>query len=63
MTPEKKAKLAEGRRRRYITAVHDKLHEGTLGAHWLWCVIEQVANGIPESQALADFGWTDKEPS
>jgi hypothetical protein len=34
-----------------------KLHEGKLGAHWLWCAIEQIANGEPEAQVLAEYGY------
>lgn len=57
MTPEKKAKLAEGRRRRDITAVYDKLHEGKLGAHVLWCMVEQVAAGQAEKDVMKDNGY------
>lgn len=42
---------------RHIVAVHDKLHEGKLGAHWLWCVIEQIAAGVPEDEAMREFGY------
>ncbi len=48
---------SERARQRKITAVYDKLHEGKLGAHWLWCVIEQIANGVSEEEAMQDYGY------
>jgi len=40
-----------------IQDVYEKLHAGRLGAHWLWVVIEQIAAGIPESDAMREFGY------
>ena len=40
-----------------IQEVYDKLHAGKLGAHWLWVVIEQIAAGIPEADAMREFGY------
>lgn len=40
-----------------ILRTYDKLHQNKLGAHWLWCAIERIANGEPESQVLAEFGY------
>lgn len=45
------------KRERDITKVYDALHKDKLGAHWLWCVIEQIAAGIPETEAMAQFGY------
>ena len=48
---------SERKRQAAITKVYDKLHEGKLGAHWLWCVIEQVASGHSEEDAMREFGY------
>lgn len=40
-----------------IESVYEKLHAGKLGAHWLWCVIEQVAAGVPEAVAMREYGY------
>lgn len=48
---------------RQIIATYDKLHEGKLGAHWLWCVIEQIAAGVPETEAFKSFGYYEAGPS
>lgn len=42
---------------RSIIATYDKLHKAKLGAHWLWCVIEQIAAGIPEDEAMRGYGY------
>jgi hypothetical protein len=34
-----------------------KLHEGKIGAHWLWCAIERITNGEREEQVLADYRY------
>lgn len=33
------------------------LHEGKIGAHWLWCAIERIARGESESNVLWDYGY------
>lgn len=48
---------SEQKRQTAITKVYDNLHEGKLGAHWLWCVIEQVASGHSEEDAMREFGY------
>lgn len=48
---------------REIIATYEKLHEGKLGAHWLWVVIEQIAAGVPETQALREFDYYEKRPA
>ena len=50
---------AEGGERR-ILDTYDKLHEGKIGAHWLWCVIEQIAAGVPEDEAMREFGYYER---
>jgi hypothetical protein len=35
-----------------------KLHQGKLGAHWIWCALQQIAAGQDEAQVLRDFGYT-----
>lgn len=42
---------------REVLETYRKLHEGKLGAHWLWVVIEQIAAGIPEPEAMREFGY------
>jgi len=34
-----------------------KLHEGKIGAHWLWCAIERIVRGERESDVLHDYGY------
>lgn len=34
-----------------------KLHEGKVGAHWLWCAIERVIQGEKPSDVLWDYGY------
>lgn len=34
-----------------------KLHEGKIGAHWLWCALERVARGEKEFDVLWDYGY------
>ena len=42
-----------------IVSVYEKLHADKIGAHWLWCVIEQIAAGVPEPEAFREFGYYD----
>lgn len=46
-----------------IRDVYDKLHAGKLGAHWLWVVIEQIAAGITEADAMREFGYYAQRPA
>jgi hypothetical protein len=48
---------------RSIVATYDKLHKDKLGAHWLWCAIEQIAAGVPEDEAMRSFGYYEAGPS
>lgn len=34
-----------------------KLHEGKIGAHWLWCAMERMARGESELDVLLDYGY------
>lgn len=34
-----------------------KLHEGKVGAHWLWCAIERIVQGESEFDVLWDYGY------
>lgn len=47
----------------HIHDVYDKLHAGKLGAHWLWVVIEQIAAGVPEADAMREFGYYAQRPA
>lgn len=49
--------MSEPKRQAAITAVYDKLHENKLGAHWLWCVIEKIAAGESEEEAMREYGY------
>ena len=42
-----------------ILRTYLKLHEGKLGAHWLWIVVQRVANGESADSVLAEYGYTD----
>lgn len=44
---------------RSIVATYEKLHKGKLGAHWLWCVIEQIAAGVTEAEAMREYGYCE----
>lgn len=72
MTPQVLAKIVaqvraeagqEAAADRKIGAVYDRLHEGKIGAHWLWCVIEQIAAGVPEAEAFKCYGYYEAGPS
>lgn len=39
------------------------LHKGKLGAHWMWCAIEQLVAGIPEAEVMSDYGYFSTPPS
>ena len=39
----------------HVLRTYLKLHEGKIGAHWLWCVIERITHGECEEQVLADY--------
>jgi len=40
-----------------ILRTYLKLHEGQIGAHWLWCAIERIVRGERESDVLHDYGY------
>ena len=42
-----------------ILRTYLKLHEGKFGAHWLWIVVERVANGESSESVLSDYEYTD----
>lgn len=46
-----------------ILDTYRKLHEGKIGAHWLWCVIEQIAAGVSEEEALKGYGYYSTAPA
>lgn len=41
----------------HVLKTYLKLHEGKIGAHWLWCVIERIARGESEFDVLWDYGY------
>lgn len=45
-----------------IIEIYLKLHEGKIGAHWIWCVIEQMAAGVPEDEAMRGYGYYSTTP-
>jgi hypothetical protein len=40
-----------------ILRTYLKLHEGKIGAHWLWCALERIAQGEKEFDVLWDYGY------
>lgn len=44
-----------------VLRVYLKLHEGKIGAHWLWCVIGRMAAGEREDVAMRDYGYYTKQ--
>ena len=40
-----------------ILKTYLRLHEGKVGAHWLWSAIERIAMGEDELQVLEDYGY------
>jgi hypothetical protein len=43
----------------HILNAYLRLHDGKIGAHWLWAVIERVANGESAREVLRDYGYRD----
>jgi hypothetical protein len=40
-----------------ILEIYLQLHEGKLGAHWLWVAIERITCGENEVGVMEDYGW------
>lgn len=40
-----------------VLETYKKLHEGKIGAHWLWVAIERIASGEPEVEVMRDYGY------
>lgn len=40
-----------------VLKTYAALHEGKLGAHWLWTAIEQIAAGANEEAVMRDYGY------
>jgi len=38
-----------------------RLHEGKIGAHWLWVALERVSLGEDEAEVMEDYGYR-REP-
>ena len=43
--------------KRGVLKAYIALHEGKIGAHWLWCAVERIAAGEPEREVMADYGY------
>lgn len=46
-----------------LVEVYDALHKDKVTAHWLWVAIERIGAGEPESECLADYGYTRANPA
>ncbi len=40
-----------------ILDTYIRLHEGKIGAHWLWSAIERIVMGEKEVDVLEDYGY------
>ena len=40
-----------------ILKTYLRLHEGKIGAHWLWSAIERIGMGEDEMDVLGDYGY------
>lgn len=47
--------------KQYILDTYCKLHENKLGQHWIWVALERIADGEPEAEVMADYGFNTKE--
>jgi len=43
--------------KQHVLKAYERLHEGKLGAHWLWVALERIANGEPEIEVMRDYGY------
>ena len=43
--------------KQHVLKTYEKLHEGKIGAHWLWVAIERIANGEPEIEVMRDYEY------
>lgn len=43
--------------KKHVLETYLKLHEGKIGAHWLWCAIERINRGEPEREVMDDYGY------
>ena len=41
----------------HVLETYKKLHEGKVGAHWLWVALERIANGEPEIEVMRDYEY------
>lgn len=55
----KKTKWKHGDRQN-VLRTYLRLHQDKLGAHWLWCAIEQIAAGEPEGKVMAAYGYEER---
>jgi hypothetical protein len=64
-TAESLAEAVEWRRggKKAVLDAYLKLHDGKLGAHWLWCAIMQINAGDSEESVLRDFGYVRDSPA
>lgn len=51
--------------KKHVLQTYLNLHEGKIGAHWLWVAIERVVAGEPEREVMKDYGYLpdEKRPS
>ncbi len=41
----------------YVLDTYEKLHEGKLGAHWIWIALDRIASGENEQDVMRDYGY------
>jgi hypothetical protein len=48
---------------KHVLETYIKLHEGRIGAHWLWVAIERIVAGESEREVMRDYGYTPENPA
>ena len=43
--------------KQHVLKTYELLHEGKIGAHWIWVALERIANGEPELEVMRDYGY------
>ena len=47
---------------KHVLKTYERLHEGKIGAHWIWIAIVRIANGEPELEVMRDYGYFYSRP-
>lgn len=46
--------------KQHILRTYIKLHQGKIGAHWIWVALERIANGEDETEVMSDYCYEYK---